>query len=395
MIYLDNASTTQIDPEVLDAMMPFLKDEYGNAGTLYSLGRRAAEAVAIARQSVADLIGATPEQIIFTSGGTESNNMVFKGTRDIMLMHGKNRIITTQIEHDSVLNAVKDMCKPDIKPAFYAEYIAPEQSGGISPEKVIEQIINHDDVGLVSVMHTNNETGIRNKGLKDIAIACNKKGSFFHTDCVQAVGSSDIDVNDICCDFLSISSHKIHGCKGVGALYIKDKEYLSPMIAGGRFQEYGLRGGTENVSGIVGFGKACDIMRRNFQKDREYVRFLRQMLYDCLNEELSERDLDGVMHINGDMDLDDYGKTLNIRFDGVDSETLVLMLDANGVCVSAGSACQSHESNPSHVLIAIGISPDDARCSIRFSLSKMNTEDEIKSAAKIVAECVASLYGMY
>lgn len=395
MIYLDNASTTQIDPEVLDAMMPFLKDEYGNAGTLYSLGRRAAEAVAIARKSVADLIGASPEQIIFTSGGTESNNMVFKGTRDIMLMHGKNRIITTQIEHDSVLNAVRDMCKPDIKPAFYAEYIAPEQSGGISPEKVIEQIINHDNVGLVSVMHTNNETGIRNKGLKNIAMACNKEGAFFHTDCVQAVGSSDINVNDISCDFLSISSHKIHGCKGVGALYIKDKEYVSPMISGGRFQEYGLRGGTENVSGIVGFGKACDIMRRDFQKDKEHVKFLRKMLYDCLNRELSERDIDSVMHINGDIDLDDYGKTLNIRFDGIDSETLVLMLDANGVCVSAGSACQSHESNPSHVLIAIGISPDDARCSIRFSLSKMNTENEIKSAAKIVAECVASLHGTY
>lgn len=395
MIYLDNASTTQIDPEVLDAMMPFLKNEYGNAGTLYSLGRRTAEAVAIARQSVADLICASPEQIIFTSGGTESNNMVFKGTRDVMLMRGKNRIITTQIEHDSVLNAVKDMCKPGIKPAFYAEYIAPEQSGGISPEKVIEQIINHDNVGLVSVMHTNNETGIRNKGLKNIAMACNKEGAFFHTDCVQAVGSSDINVNDISCDFLSISSHKIHGCKGVGALYIKDKEYVSPMISGGRFQEYGLRGGTENVSGIVGFGKACDIMRRDFQKDKEHVKFLRKMLYDCLNRELSERDIDSVMHINGDIDLDDYGKTLNIRFDGIDSETLVLMLDANGVCVSAGSACQSHESNPSHVLIAIGISPDDARCSIRFSLSKMNTENEIKSAAKIVAECVASLHGTY
>lgn len=395
MIYLDNASTTQIDPEVLDAMMPFLKDEYGNAGTLYSLGRRAAEAVAIARQSVADLIGASPEQIIFTSGGTESNNMVFKGTRDIMLMRGKNRIITTQIEHDSVLNAVKDMCKPDIKCRFYAEYIAPEQSGGVSPEKVIERIINNDNVGLVSVMHTNNETGIRNKGLKDIAILCNKEGAFFHTDCVQAVGSSYIDVNDMSCDFLSISSHKIHGCKGVGALYIKDKEYVSPMISGGRFQEYGLRGGTENVAGIVGFGKACDIMRRDFQKDKEHVRFLRKTLYDCLNREMLERELDGIMHINGDIDLDDYGKTLNIRFDGIDSETLVLMLDANGVCVSAGSACQSHESNPSHVLLAIGISPDDARCSIRFSLSKMNTENEIKSAAKVVAGCVSSLHGMY
>lgn len=395
MIYLDNASTTQIDPEVLDSMMPFLKEEYGNAGTLYSLGRRASEAVAIARQSVADLIGASPEQIIFTSGGTESNNMVFKGTRDIMLMRGKNMIITTQIEHDSVLNAVKDMCKPDIKPAFYAEYIAPERSGGISPDKVIERIVSNDTVGLVSVMHTNNETGIRNKGLKDIAIACSKKGAFFHTDCVQAVGNSGIDVNDMSCDFLSISSHKIHGCKGVGALYIKDKEYVSPMISGGRFQEYGLRGGTENVAGIVGFGKACDIMRRDFQKDKERVRFLRKMLYDCLKREILERELDGIMHINGDIDLDDYGKTLNIRFDGIDSETLVLMLDANGVCVSAGSACQSHESNPSHVLLAIGIPPDDARCSIRFSLSKMNTENEIKSAAKIVAKCVASLHGTY
>lgn len=403
MIYLDNASTTQVDDEVLDAMLPFLKDSYGNAGALYELGRRSADAIAEARENVALLIGASPEQIIFTSGGTEANNMVFYGLADTLLTQDRNCIITTQIEHDSILNATKNMSnfaclpqKPCIKPVFDTVYIAPESTGNISYEKVLPLICeNAQKLGLVSIMHTNNETGVINSHLRDIALACHSVGAFFHTDCVQALGCSKIDVNNLCCDFLSISSHKIHGCKGIGALYVKDIKTISPIIFGGKFQEFGLRGGTENVAGIVGFGKACEILNRDFENDVIYVTNLRCMLYNYLKEGLTRYGLGDIIHINGEIDLNEYGKTINIRFDNIDSETLLLILDAKGVCVSAGSACQSHESNPSHVLLAMGISAEDARSSIRFSFSKMNTEKEVKQAAQIIVECVSLLYNQF
>lgn len=399
MIYLDNASTTQVDNRVIDAMMPFLTESYGNAGTLYELGRKSADAIMEARKYVADLIHAEPSQIIFTSGGSEANNMVFAGLRDYLLANNKTHIVTTKIEHDSILHMVEKMCntqyvdgKTNIKDGFDATYISPVFNSCICPEDVENAITS--STGIVSIMHTNNETGIVNN-VAAIGKICKKHNVLFHTDCVQAAGCSELDVDEIGCDFLSISSHKIHGVKGVGALFVKDKSILSPLIYGGHSQEYGLRGGTENVAGIVAFGEACRILKEDFSRDVEYITALRKMLYDGIKEDLSSKGLNDIFHVNGNINLDEHGKTFNARFDGVDAETLLMLLDARGVCVSAGSACTSHEAKPSHVLLALGIDEEDIRNSIRFSVSRMNTNIEIIQASKIIADCVSILRGKH
>lgn len=399
MIYLDNASTTRIDPKVLEAMMPYLTDEYGNAGTMYELGRRSAEAIEKARQQVANLIGAKSEQIIFTSGGTEANSMVFAGVRERLLWYGRTHIITTQIEHDSVLNAVENLCRPQyiedvpcIKSRFDVTYVKPRRNSSIHYEDVKNAMEKEHCTGIVSIMHTNNETGLENYRLDYIAELCHQKGILFHTDCVQAAGCCELDVREMGCDFMSLSSHKIHGGKGVGALYARDKSVLSPIIFGGKSQEFGLRGGTENVAGIVGFGAACEILQRKQERDIKYIEELIRMLYDSIQRELTDYGLGHILHINGGTNVSEHRKTINMRFDNVDGETLLLMLDARSVCVSSGSACNSHESKPSHVLLAMGIDAEDARNSIRISLSRMNSKEEVQEAAKIIADCVQFLY---
>lgn len=391
MIYLDNASTTKIDSRVLEAMMPYMTDLYGNAGTLYCIGRKSAEAIAKARKQVADFIGASPEQIVFTSGGTEANNMVFAGIREYLLQNGKTHIVTSQIEHDSVLKAVKSLAgKSYTKGEFGAVFVPPTSSGIVSADAVMAALC--DRTGIVSVMHTNNETGVENP-VREIAMVCKEAGVLFHTDAVQAAGCSKIDVDEIGCDFLSLSSHKIHAPKGVGALYIRDKSVMRSMICGGASQEFGLRGGTENVAGIVGFGEACEIMQRQLEDDISVVSKMKWEIYETIKTRLASRRIEKILHINGEPAR--RGKTLNVRFDDVDAETLLLLLDAQGVCVSAGSACRSHESEPSHVLTAMGIDADDARNSIRISLSRMNTTDEVVEAAEIIANCVMTLRQQY
>lgn len=386
MIYLDNASTTQIDSRVLDAMMPYLTDLYGNAGTLYSIGRKSAEAIAKARQQVADSIGAKPEQIIFTSGGTEANNMVFAGLREHLLQSGKTHIVTSQIEHDSVLKAVRNLTSESCtKRDFDSCFIAPRSTGAVSASDIKSAL--RKETGIVSVIHTNNETGVENP-VSEIADVCKEAGVLFHTDAVQAAGCSKLDVNEIGCDFLSLSAHKIHAPKGVGALYIKDLSVMRSMICGGASQEFGLRGGTENVAGIVGFGTACELMQGWLAENVSGVSDMKWYLYAWIEARLNELGLKEILHINGVPAY--HGKTLSLRFDGVDAETLLLLLDAKGVCVSAGSACRSHESEPSHVLTSMGIGADDARNSIRISLSRMNKEEVLK-AAEIIAMCVVML----
>lgn len=401
MIYLDNASTTQVDNRVIDAMMPFLTESYGNAGTLYELGRKSADAIMQARKHVADLVHAEPSQIIFTSGGSEANNMVFSGLRDYLLANNKTHIVTTKIEHDSILHIVEKMCntqyvdeKTNIKDGFDATYIFPIFNSCVCPEDIEDAITGNAGTGLVSVMHTNNETGIVNN-VAAIGAICKKHNVLFHTDCVQAAGCSELNVDEIGCDFLSISSHKIHGVKGVGALYVRDKALLSPLIYGGRSQEYGLRGGTENTAGIVAFGEACRIAKENFLNDVDYITSLRKMLYDGIKDEMSSKGLGDIFHVNGNINFDEHGKTFNARFDGVDAETLLMLLDTRGICVSAGSACTSHEAKPSHVLLALGIDEEDIRNSIRFSVSRMNTNKEIIQASKIIADCVSMLRGKH
>ena len=383
MIYLDNAATTQMDERVLDAMMPYLTTEYGNAGTLYKFGRAANEAVQKARAQVAALINAEPEQVIFTSGGSEANNLVFHGLKDYLKSVGKTHILASAVEHDSVLRAAESL----IKDGFHVEYIPVSSECRVSPA-VIEDALRAD-TGLVSVMFANNETGAINP-IEDIGTICMKRGILFHTDCVQAAGCYPIDVVKIGCDFLSVSSHKIHGCKGIGALYAKDKSKLTPIVYGGSEQEFGLRGGTENVAGIVGFGKACEISSKSLHEDTVWVSTLKQRFFMALNEALKDMGDEGCVHVNG-MSILTPGKTINLRMDGVDGETLLLMLDGKGVCVSAGSACRSHEAEPSHVLSAMGLSKDEARASIRISFSKKNTADEAVRAAQILAGCISTL----
>ena len=385
MIYLDNASTTKVDPKVIEAMMPYLTEQYGNPGTIYSFGRDSRKAVEKARAQVASFIGAKPEQIIFTSGGTESNNMVFASLVDKLQADNKNEIVSTAIEHDSIIKSINSMCT---KTRFYSHLVRPNTQGVVETDSVIRRI--NERTGLVSVMYVNNEVGSENP-VTEIGEYCKSHNVLFHTDCVQAAGSHEIDVDKIGCDFLSLSSHKIHGVKGVGALYVRDKSLLSPIIHGGDKQEFGLRGGTENVPAIVGFGKACEIATECLRKTDVETSSFKQNFYSCLRESLKSFGLEDVVHINGDLIIK-HGKILNLRFDKVDGETLLLMLDAKGVCVSAGSACRSQENEPSRVLLAMGIEPEDARNSIRVSFSRMNTEREIEEAAKIMADCVRILH---
>lgn len=264
MIYLDNAATTQIDRRVLESMMPYLTAQYGNAGARYKFGRAANEAIQDARAQVSRFVGAGDGNIIFTSSGSESNSLVFCGVKEHLKRIGRTHILVSAVEHDSVLRAAESL----IKEGFDVGYIPVQEDGSVSLT-VLEGMLR-PDTGLVSVMYVNNETGAVNP-VCDIGSLCMKHGVLFHTDCVQAAGCHIINAVEIGCDFLSVSSHKIHGPKGVGALYVKDTTTITPLIYGGSEQEYGLRGGTENVAGIVGFGKACEISTAQLQEDRTYV----------------------------------------------------------------------------------------------------------------------------
>jgi len=383
VIYLDNAATTQVDQRVLDAMMPYFTTQYGNAGTLYKLGRSANEAVQKARSQVAAFINAKPEQIIFTSGGSEANNLVFQGLKNYLKSLGKTHILVSSVEHDSVLRSAETLTKD----GFYVEYL-PVCADGTVSLSVIESAIT-PETGLVSVMYVNNETGATNQ-VDEVGALCLNHGILFHTDCVQAAGCHPIDVLQIGCDFLSLSSHKIHGCKGVGALFAKAPDILRPIICGGSEQEFGLRAGTENVAGIVGFGTACEISKNQLHEDKVTVSVFKQQFYTELMERLKETECEECVHVNGASVLSP-GKTLNLRFDDVDGETLLLMLDSKDICASAGSACRSREARPSHVLIAMGLSKDEARSSLRISFSRMNTTDEVVEAAATLAACVQVL----
>lgn len=370
MIYLDNASTTKIDPKVFEAMVPYLTTFYGNPGSLCSLGRKSKKAVDRAREQVAEFVGANPENIVFTSGSTEANNSVIYHSS----FHNKGKmIVTSSIEHESVLDAVSGWGK-----YLNVFRVSPNKHGIITAKSVQYILSRHgNDVALVSIMHTNNETGVKNE-IEEIGKICNEYGVPFHTDCTQAAGGERLDVNKLHCDFLSISAHKIHGPKGVGALYVRDPHGFSPMIHGGHFQEFGLRSGTENVAGIVGLGCACQLINSNLDTYVDKINSLREKFVETLRRELVE---ESDFHINSSA-----GKVANIMFHDVDGETLRIMLDKEGVCVSAGSACRSHEQEPSYVLTSMGLTPDQARNSLRFSFSRLNNENEVVEAADIVAK---------
>lgn len=366
MIYLDNASTTQVDPMVVEAMLPYLKYHYGNPGSLHKLGTTAKMAVDEAREKVAAMINAEPDQIIFTSGGSEANNMVIKNA---LLPNWKFKVACSAVEHDSILSIVSNSNKGRI--------IKVDHDGLVTQEALLDVL--NDNVGLVSIMYVNNETGAVNN-IKALAKICRSRGVLFHTDCVQAIACKKIDVKALDVDFLSISSHKIHGCKGVGCLFVRDKRLISSLISGGHAQEFGLRGGTENVPGIVGFGEACFIHYAENPVDYTLMR-------DHLCMKLSSLLPDDSFRVNCSS-VNDHGKIVSITFDGVDAQTLVMMLNIKDVLISTGSACTSHETTPSHVLKAIGMSDEEANNTIRISFSKYTTYREIDIAAEKIADWV-------
>lgn len=369
MIYLDNASTTKIAPEVLDEMMPYLTTRYGNPGSPHKLGQDAKQAITLARERVAAFLRAdSPEQIIFTSGGTESNNMA---------LSSYTFNVVSNIEHDSIMNRAGLNA--------LTGYIDVDKNGKIIWESFEKNVT--DMTEMVSVMFANNEIGTVNP-VEKIGEFCKEKNILFHSDCTQAAGCIKIDVNELCLDFATISSHKIHGPKGVGALYIRDKNDVRPELMGrigGKDHEYGIRGGTENVAGIVGFGKACQMITGVETQIGAEISVLKKKMWKDLKYHMGKHGMSDIIHDNAESS-SNFGKVLNVRFDGIDAETMLLMLSAMDVCVSAGSACRSNEQEPSRVLRAIGLTDDQARDSIRISFSKYNTEEEVGEAAKVIAE---------
>lgn len=374
MIYLDNAATTQVSQEVIDAMMPYFKDEYGNAGSVHSLGTRAEQAIQKAREQVAKPINAKPENIIFTSGGSEANTLAIIGLSDYLRRIGKNHIITTNVEHHSVLECIKYLFCHD----FHVTYLPVDATGAIDIDLLSASIC--DKTGLVSVMTVNNEIG-HLYPIHEIGEICHQNNILFHTDCVQGYCNVDINVEKDHIDFLSASGHKIHAPKGIGFLYARNKEILRPVVFGGS-QEYGLRGGTHNTPYIVGMGCAVETYMKS-AKVKCGILMLRLLI--GLAEKMGHIVINGERYVGS--------KIANLRFDGVDGETLLLLLDSQGIEVSAGSACSAHYAIPSHVLSALGLTDDEARSSIRVSVSDYNTVEEIDKAIQVIADSVKQLQG--
>lgn len=371
MIYLDNAATTEISDEVLNEMMPYLKGCYANPGAIYSSGVAARRAIEEAREKVAAFFKCNFDQVIFTSGGSEGNNFVISGTKPFLSMIGKKKIISSLAEHESVIKSVRDRYLFD---GYECKFLQVTPAGNVDLSNLEKEV--DDKSGLVSLMYVNNETGVLNN-VCEIGRLCNENGTLFHTDCVQAAGDIQLDVRSIGCDYATISSHKIHGPKGIGAVYAKDKNTLRPIICGGDEQEFGLRGGTENVANIVGFGKACEISMRDYTHNSEKIITLKNAFVHNVIEKIP-----GVF-INGNPDM--KSKIVSVSIPGIDAQSLVISL-GDRVAISAGSACCAHSNSPSHVLKAMGIDDTISESTIRVSFSFTNSLEEVNSAVDIIAE---------
>ena len=359
--YFDNAATTKIKPEVLNAMIPYLSKEYGNPSSLYSIGRNAKRAIEDAREKVAKLINANKNEIYFTSCGSESDNTAIKGIAYRYKGKG-NHIITSKIEHHAILESCKDLEKK----GFKITYLNVDENGIVDLNELEESI--NDKTILISIMFANNEIGTI-QPIEKIAKIAKSHNIIFHTDAVQAAGNIPIDVKDMGIDMLSISGHKINAPKGVGALYVKQGIEFDKFMNGGH-QERNKRAGTENLAEIVGFGKACEIAKNNIENHNKYLKELR----DYFISELLKTEKN--IKINGSMKNRLPGN-MNISIKGVDATKLLLELDKKGICISTGSACNSGETTPSHVLTAIGLKSDDAKSAIRVTFGENNTKEEI------------------
>lgn len=374
-VYADNAATTQMSDSVLKAMMPLLTDIYGNPSSLHSVGQIAKAHLEAARETVAECIGADPKEIYFTSGGSEADNQAIRSAAYIGARKGKKHIISSKFEHHAVLHTL-DALK---KEGFTVTLLDVYSNGIVKPEDVANAIT--EETCLVTIMTANNEIGTI-QPIAEIGKICKEKGVLFHTDAVQAVGHIPVNVKDMNCDMLSVSAHKFHGPKGVGFLYARKGILLTNIIYGGA-QERNKRAGTENMASIVGMATAIKDATDHLQENAEKVTAMRNRLIDGLKGIERSR-------INGDLEHHLPG-TLNMCFEGIEGESLLLLLDAKGICASSGSACTSGSLDPSHVLLSIGVPVEIAHGSLRLSISEYNTMEQMEHIVKSVPEVVSYL----
>lgn len=378
MIYADNAATTKTSKTAIEAMLPFLDKIYGNPSSLHSAGQQAAEALFAARSEVAALLGCNANEIYFTSGGSEADNQAIVSAALAGERKGKKHIISTAIEHHAVLHTLEKLKKQ----GFEITLLDAHENGIVHPEELEKAI--RPDTALVTVMYANNEIGSI-QPIRQIGEICRAKGVPFHTDAVQAVGHLDIDVNRDCIDMLSLSGHKFHGPKGVGALYAKKGMLLTNLIEGGA-QERGKRAGTENIPAIVGMAAALKEAAANLVQNTDKLTAMRDRLIDALTQ---------IPHtiLNGDRTKRLPGN-VNVCFEGIEGESLLLLLSEKGICASSGSACTSGSLDPSHVLLAIGRPHEVAHGSLRLSLSEENTPEEVEEMIQTISEVVSYLRSM-
>jgi cysteine desulfurase len=377
-IYLDHSATTPVRPEVLDAMGPYFRDFFGNASSIHAYGRKARQALEDARETAAAILGALPEEIVFTSGGTESTNLaikgVFQGRR-----HKGNHIITSAIEHHATLHT----CQYLEKEGFQVTYLPVDRYGRVDPEDV--QRAMTDKTVLISIMHTNNEVGTI-EPVAEIGEVARRGGVLLHTDAVQSMGKTPVNVNDLKVDFLSISGHKIYGPKGIGVLFARKGVPWEPLFHGGH-HEWNRRPGTENIPSIVGLAKAMDLARAEMDDVTVVEESLRKNFWETIQAQVEGASMNGhpTEHVP---------TILNVSFDYVDGESVILNLDLKGIAVSTGSACTSGEVEPSHVLLAMGVSPRRAQGSIRFSLGRDTTQEELDYTTTVLVETIHRLRSM-
>lgn len=373
IVYLDNSATTKIKTEVLNEMMPYLITEYGNASSLYSVGRKSKKAIEKARRQVAELINCDEHEVYFTGSGSESDNTALKGFAYANKEKG-NHIITSKIEHHAILES----CETLERQGFEVSYIGVDENGVINLEE-LQKAIKTTTI-LISIMSANNEIGTI-QPIEKIAQIAHEKNIIFHTDAVQAIGNMPIDVQKMNIDMLSLSGHKINAPKGIGALYIKKEVQVEKYINGGH-QERNQRAGTENVAGIVGLGKACEIANKNMTTHIRYLSKLRDYYLTKLQKEMA-----GKFRINGEMENRLPGNA-NVSFKGIDASELIFKLDEKGICVSSGSACSSGNVEPSHVLTAINVPEEYLNSAIRTTFGDSNTFEQVDYLIKCLKELI-------
>ncbi len=374
VIYFDNNATTNVAPEVLEEMLPYLKEFYGNPSSMHSFGGKVHKKLEEAREKVANLLNSSPTEIVFTSCGTESNNFAIRGVLEAN--PEKKHIITTRVEHPAVLN----VCKYLSKKGYDVTFLKVDNKGQIDLDELRDSL--RDDTAIVSIMYANNETGVIFP-MEKIAQIVKSKGIILHVDAVQAVGKIPIDLSKLPIDLLSSSGHKLHAPKGVGFLYIRRGTKIKPFMLGGH-QERGRRGGTENVASIIGLGKACELAMNSFEEEMTKVKGLRDKLENFILENIP------YTHVNGDRE-NRLPNTTNVSFEFIEGESILLMLDKYGICASSGSACTSGSLEPSHVLRAMGVPFTLSHSSIRFSFSRYNKEEEVDRCIQVLPEIIDRL----